>query len=165
MEQLKILFLDIDGVLNDHSRFPNRWSGISRSQVELLNRVLAAVPDLQIVLSSAWRYRFDNAYLVEGLLCCHGMDCFERVHGVTERDPIPDGHPSFDDTEWWSAMGLKWRAKQIREYLQEHPAARYAVLDDLPIDIEHLIQTDGKVGLTEGIVEALIRHFSEPTDR
>lgn len=158
---MKLLFLDIDGVLNDHSRFPNRYSGIHADKVQRLNRILAELPDLQIVLSSAWRYSFDNQFLAQQILCVHGVDCFERVHGVTALDPVPEDHPSYDDREWWDSMGLRWRKEQIEEYVAAHQPDRFAVVDDLPLGVACLFKTDGNVGLTEEICAQVIEHFSD----
>lgn len=155
----KLLFLDLDGVMNRHERFPNKFCGLRQENIAHLNTILAAVPDLQIVLSSAWRYAFGNAWVVQHLLCCHGVDCFERIHGVTAHDPVPEDHPPYDDKAWWDRMGLEWRGAQIEEYVTAHKPARFAVLDDLPIPVEHLFKTESEIGLTDEIARAVIAHF------
>jgi len=53
---MKLLFLDIDGVLNDHAKLESGYCGIRHDKASLLNRILDAVPDVQLVISSAWRY-------------------------------------------------------------------------------------------------------------
>lgn len=158
---MKALFLDVDGVLNDHRRWPNKFAPILMENAQHLNFILEAVPDLQIVLSSAWRYRFDNDYVIEALLCCFGVNAFERVHGRTEFDPVTGEFRPYDDHEWWSRMGIQWRGEQIREYVQTHGVVRWAVLDDLPLEIEHLFQTVSEVGLTRAIAEQVVVHFRE----
>lgn len=157
---MKALFLDVDGVLNDHRKWPNKFAPILIEHVEHLNFILEQVPDLQIVLSSAWRYRFDNDYVIEALLCCHGVNAFERVHGRTEFDPASgeDFRP-YDDVEWWSEMGIKWRGDQIREYVNLHRVQRWAVLDDLPLQVDHLFRTEAQVGLTGAIAQSVVAHF------
>lgn len=54
---MKVLFRDIDGVLNDHRPHPGSpYNGIKPSCMKLLNQVLA-VTDASIILSTAWRYQ------------------------------------------------------------------------------------------------------------
>jgi len=52
---VKVLFLDIDGVLNGHQRHDNGYCGIDPVKVELLNGIVEA-SRCRIVLASAWRY-------------------------------------------------------------------------------------------------------------
>jgi len=52
---------------------------------------------------------------------------------------------------------LKWRADQIKRYVDVHEAERYAVVDDLELQIDNFVQTDGACGLTYGHVTAIIR--------
>lgn len=43
---MKLLFLDIDGVLNDHSKFSNNYCGIKQECVDNLNIILDKYKDL-----------------------------------------------------------------------------------------------------------------------
>lgn len=87
----KILFLDIDGVLNAHRQLPSGYCGIDRAKAEWLNAVLYFVPDAKLVISSAWRYMMLRGDMTlkgfEYLLLVHGVNCRERLHGYTEADP------------------------------------------------------------------------------
>lgn len=157
----RLLFLDIDGVLNAHERHANGYSPIRPDLVANLNLILDAVPDLQIVLSSAWRYTMREVCSVETLLCCHGANAAKRIHGLTNPDPLPNPCPSYDDREWWSRMGLLWRVDQICDYAWAHSASRFAVLDDLPLEVDHLFLCDPNVGLTAEIADAVVRHFGD----
>ena len=55
----KILFLDIDGVLNGYDLFqrkaPYPLSEFNEEKIELLNSLIDDMPDIKIVLSSSWR--------------------------------------------------------------------------------------------------------------
>ena len=154
-----VIFLDLDGVLNDHRKWPNKFAPLLPENVQHLNHILEAMPDVQIVLSSAWRYRFDNEYVIEALLCCFGVNAFERIHGRTEWDPVDHLRP-YDDREWWERMGVQWRGEQIREYAERYGLTQWAVLDDLPLDVEHLFQTEPTVGLTREIAGRVVTHFA-----
>lgn len=154
----RVLFLDIDGVLNDHRKWPNLFAPILFENVLPLNFILESVPEVQIVLSSAWRYRFSDVDVIEALLCVFGVNAYQRIHGRTELDPVVELRP-YDDRAWWSEMGLKWRAEQIQGYVQQHDISQWAVLDDLPLKVDHLFQTESSVGLTQAIAEQVIAHF------
>lgn len=156
---LKLLFLDIDGVLNDHVRFENGYCPIKYDKALHLNTVLRHVPDLQIVLSSAWRYAFDTPYLVEQTLCRSGVNAYQRVHGVTSLDPLPDDAPPYTDKVWWDAQGLLWRNDQISNYVAAYQPQQWAAVDDLPLTVEHLFLADPEVGLTNRIAWDIICHF------
>jgi hypothetical protein len=52
---MKLLFLDIDGVLNSHDQHPNGYCGIHPEKVMLLNGIVEKT-NCKIVISSAWRY-------------------------------------------------------------------------------------------------------------
>ena len=155
---MKFLFLDVDGVLNDHRRWSSRYSPILYDRVEILNTIFEEVPDLHIVLSSAWRYTFDNANSVQHLLMCHGFDHYGHVHGVTCKDEeIHTGKmPACDDIEGWKNHGLIWRVMQIQKYLEQYPVNQYVVLDDLSLNIPNLVQTDPTVGLTQSDAQKAI---------
>lgn len=148
-----LLFLDIDGVLNDHAKLPSGYSGIQLERVHVLNAILDAIDDLRLVISSAWRYQVtDGAMTLRGfetLLLVHGVRCHARLHGVTDRDPVVSG-PNHMDVDTWNLLGLTWRAEQIERYVRRHQPPRYAVVDDLPLVTPNFVQTRGDVGLTLG---------------
>jgi hypothetical protein len=145
---VKLLFLDIDGVLNDHRPHQNGYSGIQSDKVCHLNRILEQCPDVQLVISSAWRYTVLNRWMTlqgfEHLLLTHGVDCVDRLHGVTAADPEvfnPAQHAAPFDAEYWKARGLKWRAQQIRDYADRCECRCFVVLDDLKLDLPELVCT------------------------
>lgn len=152
LEQLgpTLIFLDVDGVLNDHRKWPTRYSPIQYELVAFLNVILRAAPEAKIVLSSSWRYTFSTVPVIEHVLMCHGCECFGRIAGATLRDEeVHDGPmPGWEDKERWGSLGLSWRAEQIRRYVEDSGVKRFVVLDDLPLAVPNLVQTDGDVGLT-----------------
>lgn len=145
---LKLIFLDIDGVLNTHNPWPNGYCKIEYALVTKLNNILDSVKDAQIVLSSAWRYTMTTKESIQTLLCCHGGNCHNRIHGMTIPDD-EDWHPSDDPSKWWK-IGLEQRSYQIQCYVKSYNPSHWAVLDDLPLVglNGHFIQTDPTVGLT-----------------
>ena len=105
---MKLLFLDIDGVLNNHTPLESGYNGICQHRARLLNIILESVPDLQIVVSSAWRYMIlEGAMTLKGfahLLAIHGIKSHGRMHGHTEADVHPDNQPPHSDRD----DGTRW---------------------------------------------------------
>jgi hypothetical protein len=158
---VKLLFLDIDGVLNVHESDPEVLCGqIHKDKVALLNRVLRET-DARIVLSSAWRYLVHRGEMdltgLEWLLRSHGV-LAGRLVGITRPDTMRatmdyDGRPGT-----WPQVNE--RGQQITDYLRVAWPTGYAVVDDLDLGIREarhpFVQTDGGVGLTLGDAERLI---------
>lgn len=162
---MKFLFLDIDGVLNGHEKLASGYCGIRHDLVPHLNLILDSVPDVKLVISSAWRYlTFRGDMTLTGfeyLLLLHGVKCFERLHGTTEPDDdVPSCH---FDAAAWNDIGIRWRHQQIAQYVDRHRPLRYAVVDDLPLSVPYFVQTDGTVGLTKDDADKLIAILSPPT--
>ena len=161
---MKILFLDIDGVLNAHEPYDSVIGGnrIYHDKAMRLNRVLLTT-DAKLVLSSAWRYQIINGWSdLNGfawLLRSHGI-IGDRLISHTAADTMHDGT--------WDGVAGTWpiyneRGKQITDWLECHPESRdcrYVVLDDLDLGISEaghpFVQTDGKIGLTDQDTERLI---------
>jgi hypothetical protein len=137
---MKVVYLDLDGVLNDHKPNPNGYNSLKRECVEEFNRILEEVPDLRIVISSAWRYMHPEAMTLKGfeyLLLTHGIDCKDRGLGFTKKDEeIPT------------------RGGQIVDYIKQLPTmTNYVILDDMAFDfaemgLKNFIQTNSDMGLT-----------------
>jgi hypothetical protein len=130
----RIVFLDIDGVLNNSSR--SEFCG-TRTRADPLN-VLALQEILKrtgafIVVSSSWRF--------EGLGYC--AECL-RSWGI--HAPLVDVTPLDTDV-------LNTRGKQIAEWLRWYSdrVKSYVILDDYAgddMDIQRLVQTKFEEGLT-----------------
>lgn len=165
---MTVLFLDIDGVLNRHVRHGNGYCGMCPDCVSQLNRILLAVPDLKLVISSAWRYHVHKGHMtvagLEQLLLTHGVDCFGRVAGITRADSITyTDDPSADwqdhSAEQWAEWGLKWRVEQIREWAASNGVTEFIVVDDLALEMPELVQTDGDLGLTSYAAEQILERL------
>jgi hypothetical protein len=153
---VKAIFLDIDGVLNDHVNWPNKSGRICYERVAHLNTILAAVPDAQIVLSSAWRHSFTDAKTIAAVLMVHGCNCNDRVHGCTNQDPDQANPPCWTNRAEWRRLGLMWRVDQIDLYIEMFEIYTYVVLDDLPLAIPNLVQTVDSIGLTAKLAQKAI---------
>lgn len=133
---MNLLFLDIDGVLNDHSRNQAGKYYLQQDKVGHANLILDSIPDLQIVLSSSWRMEVWKGNMslkgMEYLLTTHGLKVENRLHGVT----LPKDEEGHED-----------RTRLILRYVDSHKPNAWVAIDDRPLVLERNINTDGK-GLT-----------------
>ncbi len=140
---MKVIFLDIDGVLNPHTF--NRESQshtLEPHLVKLLNRILDET-DAKIVISSSWRYMILNDSMT-----LNGFDYLLRTHGVKAGRII--GYTEEDD----QFLGSK-RSLQIQAWLDANQTVKdWVVIDDVPEGMDaspdpmRLVKTDGYIGLT-----------------
>lgn len=161
---MKIIFLDIDGVLNAHEFDEEILCGqIHKDKVQLLNHVLRAT-DARIVLSSAWRYLIHreemNLQGFEWLLRSHGV-LANRLIGLTRKDTMRK-------VNTYSGIPHEWplaneRGEQISDWLsyyaEDYNPTKYAAIDDIDLGIRPhhpLVLTDGSVGMTQANAEELM---------
>jgi hypothetical protein len=131
-----VVFLDFDGVLNNPSiwgKRPLQTEALDENMVLLLNELVESM-DLEIVISSSWRYGFQLDDL-RSILKQKGLHDGARVISRTSSDP----------------EGI--RGNEVSAWLQDHGPRPFIIMDDMGIDQfeglgEHLIQTDGAKGLT-----------------
>lgn len=167
---MKLIFLDIDGVLNTHDDvFKTGINSINRELMGRLNRIVAAT-GAELVISSAWRYMILNGAMeLDGfryLLNTHGLDPKVRLHGHTASDEM-----------------IYERGDQILDYVEEVLLAgenvTYVVLDDgseepqlngrrtltealLAAVADRWVKTDSNIGLDEACVQHAISLLNAP---
>jgi hypothetical protein len=139
---MKVIFLDIDGVLNSH-RSAVAYGGLPHHAADhrgrfdeiavRLVRGIAARAGAQVVLSSSWR-----------------ADPEWREIGNALGIPLLDRTPQM----------LGPRGKEIAAWLEAHPKVEcYAILDDdpdmLPEQLPYFVQTSYNDGLTWACAEKL----------
>jgi hypothetical protein len=161
--QMKILMLDIDGVLNNVSVFKDRRFGpfpLDHLCIERLHTVVQAT-DCQIVLSSSWRGVPDLERKLEADFV------FESYFGewpYAERINVrhKDGRTKrYGDDESLSTIEYEGRGSEIAEWLSRHPeVTRYAIVDDdsdmLPEQMPFFVQTSFETGMTDEHAAKLI---------
>jgi hypothetical protein len=139
---MKIIFLDIDGVLNCKST-PNPRNFpyiVDRKLLRRLKRVVGRT-HAKVVLSSTWRY--DPAGIFSA-----------RHWGIPFMDVIPD-------------MPEKPRRDEIRSWLKAHPKVkRFVVIDDEDDELDDLplFQPSNAIGLTNEIVRGVTNYLNGKTD-
>lgn len=159
---MKVIFLDIDGVLNDHWWDDNAQSTTIKDYcIKNLNRIIRKT-DAKIVLSSAWRYMILNGAITfkgfEYLLRTHGLLSSAQIIGTTISDEETIGYDQQDKSQFV-------RPEQIKDFLSKHPEIEnYVILDDMSLGLENHIKTDGQVGLTEEKADLAIKILLEQND-
>lgn len=147
----KVVFLDIDGVLNRH-----RFNGLSQSSsiepecVGHLNRLLVET-GAAVVLSSAWRYM-----LIRGAMTVDGFDYLLRTHGVIAGRLVSWTCSDEDEKD------RGWQIHRWRNRIGH--TGKYVVIDDLDLGISYLhpfVHTDGEVGLTGLDTDKAIRILND----
>ncbi len=146
---MKLLVLDLDGVVNQMELQPNGFYPIDRSRMLLINRLVAET-GAQVVISSSWRYM-----ILGGAMTLRGFDMMLRTHGYDGPTILGCTCPD----EYINVRGL-----QIKNWLEtsgvKFGVTHYVILDDLDEGPYHIssyhprnfVHTVGSDGLTEGDV-------------
>ena len=125
---MKVIFLDIDGVLNTNSD-----REISNDKLKLLSELVSKT-GADVVLSSSWRYGWNQPEKNQPGTRFYNLKQLLKDNGIVIKDTI-----GLDLT----------KSIQIKNYLSTNVINNYVVLDDEPIDSTNLVQTNGDVGLTQ----------------
>ena len=160
---MKVLFLDIDGVLNtkywytqmDRNTPKDKYGyAFDPNSVANLKRIVEDT-GAEIVISSSWK--------------CMGLSQMEdmwrdrnlpgRIIGITPNS-VSDEMLLNADID--SIELLHIRGEEIKEWLMKHAkrVSSYAIIDDmdnmLPEQQSHFVQTNPEVGITEGDADTII---------
>ena len=155
---MKVLFLDIDGVLNseqsaiyynrlnvENGGFNDFSCPIARSN---LHSILEELPDLKIVVSSTWRLG-ETLESMRGVLAQLALIKPDRVIGMTP-----------------SLRGGKVRGDEIQAWLDANPGVERFVIVDDDSDMAHLmnslVQTSWRHGLMRKDAVEIINRFYAP---
>jgi hypothetical protein len=140
---MKVIFLDIDGVLNcSKTRNPRQFPYVVDQRLLARLQKLLDRTGAKVVLSSSWRL--------------DPVGRFAAKHfGVPFIGVCPD-RPSSP------------RCKEILGWLSDHPkTTRYAVIDDEDDELDELplFQPSAKTGLTMDIVRGVEKYLKGKTDK
>lgn len=164
---MKILFLDIDGVLNDHTF--NKQVGscrIDAAKAKLVNYIIEKT-DCKLVISSAWRYLVLKGAMTLGgfetLLQTHWVNAYGRVFSVTTSDEF------CTNCSWTHLERIEscekclskiTRGRQIKYWVDCHKPDSFCVLDDIDLGFSEFdypfVDTDGSKGISLGDAEKVI---------
>lgn len=153
----KIIFLDVDGVLNSHDWWDRRKKlAPEHSRADFIEnefdpvaverlRTLVADTGVEVVLSSVWRLGEDSQADV-------------KKHAVDFIDVTPQC-----DSGIRGAEILMWIRKNVPKYYDEG-TLKYAIIDDdsdmLLWQKDSFFRTDYNIGLTDEICDKIRQHFT-----
>lgn len=121
---MRIIFLDVDGVLNSNAFFDSQerdGKEISETYLERLSQIYHAFPDTKIVLSSSWKNLSDNHYL--------RIFLYEKIkeYDMEIIDQTPHIRTNFDYNKELKRNDIKItdidceRPMEIKLWLDTHP--------------------------------------------
>lgn len=139
----KILFLDIDGVLNSRQFLSQRKdshdSQLDPIPIILLNMIIRDT-GCKIVISSSWRH-YHSLQQIDAMLAEQGMIFHDVIIGKTEDLFLEN----------------KSRVDEIQDWLHKNPTVKsFAIVDDDALDLygsldafgDRFVKTDFATGLT-----------------
>ena len=151
----KVIFLDIDGVLNsnfwnaDHQREISDGKYIDTEKVKLLSKLVKKA-EADIILHSGWRFWFGSDLKPMRQEAGYLADLLEK-EGMVVAGMTPDlTTEEIRKTRKFS----KVKADEILMWLKNHPETeRWVVIDDLELHNDEIakkqVKTDPEQGLTE----------------
>ena len=164
----KVVFLDIDGVLNSnfwnesHQREISDGTLIDESKIKLLCKLIKKT-NAKIILHSGWKYWFDSN-LKPLRKEAENLKFLLEKEGLTIAGVTPDhATEEIRKTKKFSLV----KADEILAWLKQHKEVdRWVVLDDLDLHnaeiAKHQIKTDQTIGLTMEDVEKAEMILKEP---
>jgi hypothetical protein len=120
---MKVIFLDIDGVLNSNKTVDRmgRFVGLDPVNIENFNKIIEAHPDAKIVISSTWRELTSEGYY------SNFKELIDLLHNRGLKGEIIDKTPS--QYTWKYRCGT--RGGEISEWKQGRTdLGQYVILDD-----------------------------------
>jgi hypothetical protein len=149
MKPEKVIFLDIDGVLNTDKHLRKFGRDYIDQKLISILRAIVLQSKAEIVLSSTWRLDNYAKNLVKQALETKDLKficCTPHIESTTKKRTN--------------------RAEEIKKWVEKHPSVKkYAVLDDRDdagYGIEKsFFQTDPRIGLTYSIAEKVVEHLGK----
>lgn len=146
---MRILFLDIDGVLNT-SDFRDCFGQVmSPRLVRNLLKVLRET-GAQIVLSSSWRFELEDVF--KAFECSGFVDCLTREDVDDLVTSVVDITPDLDQLD---------RSREVAAWVEWYNPKSWVAVDDLVLSLPdaNFIQTSDTCGLDEQTAQRLIGRF------
>jgi hypothetical protein len=141
----KILFLDIDGVLNTATALRSMGNNaLAPDLLAILVKIIRAT-NAKIVLTSTWRNQPDAKQIL--------LSTFNKI-GIDSN--VIDSTPT---------IAIESRDQEIRSWLSQHPTHHFAILDDSPEagrgDLSpHFFEISSIVGLQDSDATKIIHHLN-----
>ena len=164
---MKVIFLDIDGVMNSTEEMIalyNQYGSLidntlpSPAKCKLLKQLVGET-GARLVLSSSWRLSLNAIQKLIDLfefygLILSGFTCHEVDSKKFKNTPYEDIKPRYQHTISDFGTYIEDRGAEIASWLLDHPTVEnFVILDDEDSDIKawfpnNLVKTDPQVGFT-----------------
>ena len=162
-----LLFLDVDGVLNNTSDPTVSRQALDEGALWQLKALLEAVPDAKIILSSAWRLVAKMTRLLSQQLESFGIPSPVGATSVVGSSRVRLGETANLDKQ--IRMLAEQRANEILLAVKERRPRAWCAVDDLDlspfIKDATFVRTDEKIGLDEAGRRAVVANFHEQLKR
>lgn len=185
---MKIIFLDIDGVLNSQKWYKHRWEQMDMKEVEerypffefdpeavqKLNHLVSETGS-KVVVSSTWRMGRSveelQALLNEVGFTGEVIDKTPVFHDLVGHSySVPRG---CEIDHWLKEKGefqrINWSLEKQQEYAERAKVKNYVILDDdsdmLYKQREHFVKTSSMSGLTDENVNLAIQILNTPLEK
>lgn len=171
---MKVIFLDIDGVLNTEvGRIVRLENGLvtrdeyeelfDEKAVENLKYLLEKVPDALLVIESAWKTSIGGISRLRKMWKDRSMP--GKIHGVTQdlMDFPELLNLDLSDPDNFLKVQGKGKGYGIKQWLEQNAPndCKYVIIDDvfdfLPEQKNHLVCPDTRIGLTQEDADAAIK--------
>lgn len=183
---MKVIFLDIDGVLNHEMWYKRRFQEMDMNSetsrhpyyefdpqsVAELNRIID-LTGAKIVISSTWRLGRTTEQLQDILnsVGFKGEIVGRTPHFIAKGETIDDKPISYTvprgcEIDWWlenegKFQRINWSMERQKEYLEKALVKNYVILDDdsdmLYNQREHFVKTSVYSGLTKELADKCIQ--------
>lgn len=182
---MKVIFLDIDGVLNSEEWAVRRFEEMSTDAIENsypygefdkklvvnLNKIVRET-NAKVVISSSWR---QGRTMEELQKILDNKGFIGEVIDMTPCMGAPLGFgytvPRGCEIDWWleqkgKFQRINWSVEEQLKYEQRATVKNYVILDDdsdmLYNQREHFVRTSWKFGLTEDLADLAIKILNTP---
>ena len=149
---MSIIFLDVDGVLNNAADV-RRGIELESEKLQLFSDLIRATGS-KVVLSSSWRLNTTSFDEVESTLLDYGVTVADCTPPSVAIGPYGKTSTRGDEIEMWLFMNMSF-------------GDHYAILDDVDDGLSvfgpNFFQTSFKIGLTLDICNAIIHHLNKET--
>ena len=151
---MKVIFLDIDGVLNckySKTHAPSGYHGIDDILLKRVHTIIEQT-GAKVVLTSTWKREIDKNLRYITSDGKYMLNKFRYKGKFSLMDKTPDAETSLQ------------RGKEIHTWLQNHKTiAKFVILDDIEFSdmgyfnlLDNLVLTDGYIGITdEDVIKAI----------
>lgn len=155
---MKVIFLDIDGVLNSRyskTHAPSGCHGLESSKLKKIYQIISAT-GAKVVLSSTWKSEINKNIKYVTADGKYMLNKFKYEGKFILFDKTPDAETSLH------------RGKEISAWLYDHQTVeKFVIIDDTEFNdmgyfglLNNLVLTDGDIGITDEDVDKAIKILS-----